>query len=100
MPSRLDSVKVDVNGDVHVIDWATRDELLGWLEGVPGGGRAIIRFRAVGATRPADLSAEEQGAVLLAIEQWMHSRGNEGFSPGLVGLRRALADACRSSSDA
>jgi hypothetical protein len=68
MPERLDRVLVRVDGEDYVIEWATREELLSWLAGVPGEGeRAIAQFRAVGATRPVELSPSEQGALLLAV---------------------------------
>lgn len=95
VPARLDRVTVKVDGETYVVDWATRDTLIEWLTGLPGGDRAIARFRGVGATRPVELDAAGEAVLLLAIENWMRASGDAGFSPGLVGLRVALAGAQR-----
>lgn len=98
MPARLDRVSVSVDGETYIVDWQTRDTLIEWLAALPGGDRAIERFRGVGATRPVELDAAGEAVLLLAIESWMRSKGDAGFSPGLVALRAALGDAQRQRS--
>jgi hypothetical protein len=54
---------------------------------------AVARFGAVAATRRGELTRSEETGLLLAIEHWMYAKGDESVPPGLLVLRRALADA-------
>ena len=93
---RLNSGNVKVGEDEFILSWQTREELLRWVGGVPAGGeRTVERFTAVGATRPVELSLADEGAVLLALEQWKKVAGDAGLPPDAAALRAALEDANR-----
>jgi hypothetical protein len=70
-PERLNRITVRVGDDDPSMAWDTREELLRSLAEVPAGGAAAVaRLRAVGATRPVELTLADESAVLPALELW------------------------------
>jgi hypothetical protein len=92
MPSRLDRVEIQLTSrpEPCVISWAARDELIFRLQLHAEGGSAIDAIRAVGASRPVQLTADEKEQVLIAIYDWMRVVGSNELPPEVFDLRSVL----------
>jgi hypothetical protein len=69
VPERLDRVTVSTpNGDV-VLSWEVRQALLELLsEAAP---EVANRFKAVGATRPVELTDEQRRSLTYVLGEWL-----------------------------
>ena len=89
MASRLDSVQVDVAGEIVEINWDERDALLEKLEGVAGCDTIVEKFDAVGASRPVHLDDEQRSRLRVALELWGVRVMPDGLARLLIALVRA-----------
>ena len=84
MPERLNRVLVDTASGGVVIPWASRDALLEEIGGRFGADSIVKAFIAVGASRPVELSQEEQALLLEWLDAWAEP------PEGIWNLQRAL----------
>jgi hypothetical protein len=90
--SRLDRVRVQVDGDIIEISWAERDALLNHLAYVAGSQSVRGRFEAVGASgsRAVDLTPDDRWRLRVALDDWDRDMLK---SDGISRLRDALVRA-------
>jgi hypothetical protein len=70
MPGRLDRVQVAVSRGAVTIPWDSRDALLAQLQEVPELQSIVTAFRAVGASRPVELTQAEKANLLTVLDAW------------------------------
>jgi hypothetical protein len=98
VPGRLDYVQVAVRGGAVTMPWTSRDALLERLADAPPELQPIITaFRAVGASRPVELTQKEKAELLTVIDVCAHQVGGDGLPAGIRDLRDALDDELRNS---
>jgi hypothetical protein len=83
---RLNRVRVSTHDGEFDLDWNEREELIATLSAVPGSESVIERFRAVGATRPVELTDEQKALVASTID------AGRGLGEALHELREAFVD--------
>jgi hypothetical protein len=89
VPDRLDRVGVDVAGEIVEISWDERDALLEKLETIAGCDTIVVKFDAVGASRPVHLDDEQRWRLRVALELWGVSVLPDGLARLLIALVRA-----------
>jgi hypothetical protein len=92
MPERLDGVIVATSRRAVEIPWASRDILLEHLLRFPSAAGIVAVFDAVGATRPVELSAEEEAILHEVTQEWENEVGADNLPPFVLELRDALKD--------
>ena len=83
--SRIDRVRIDVQGNVVEISWAERDWLLAKVALAAGFETIIAKLHAVGAGRPVELDFDERARLRAPLEFWQPQ-----LTDGLAGLLAAL----------
>lgn len=93
VPERLDRVAIATSREVIELSWASRDSLLHEIRNLGESAKPIrTAFEAVGASRPVELSRNDQTKLFTAIEQWADSVTVAALPPGIWRLRCALVD--------
>lgn len=92
MPDRLHRVTISVDGRDVVIPWAARDALLNRIAHLESMWPVVAGFRAVGATRPVELTRSQKLGMLDVIDGWAAEGGDHALPAGLNDLRAALRD--------
>ena len=87
MPERLDRVHIATRtGDVEMT-WAVRDTLLEELAFAPDMKEVRQAFEAAGASRPVELTDQQQADLRTALDNW----GSDRLQPdGIARLHAAL----------
>ena len=87
--SRLDRVRIDVQGNIVEISWDERRWLLGKIAVVHGYESIVAKFHSVGgASRPVELDFDECARLRAPLEFWQPQ-----LTDGLARLLAALVDA-------
>ena len=87
--SRLDRIRIDVQGNVVEISWDERRWLLGKIAVVHGYESIVAQFHAVvAANRPVELDFDECARLRAPLEFWASE-----LTDGLARLLAALVDA-------
>jgi hypothetical protein len=83
---------VRVGGEDVAITWATRNEIVRFLQREPGSLRVVLYFENVGSRRPIDLDHDGKQRLLQALTHW-HDRPAIGkpFPDDAQALLTALA---------
>jgi hypothetical protein len=92
MPERLSRVTVKTTTRAVVIPWATRDALIEHIRDINSARGAIRAFEAAHASRPVELSTDQQFLLRDVIETWSKDAGADNLPDGLWELRHALSD--------
>jgi hypothetical protein len=61
---------VRVGGEDVAITWATRNEIVKFLQRAPGALRVVLYFENVGSRRPIDLDYDGKQHLLQALTHW------------------------------
>ncbi len=84
---------VRVGGEDVPITWATRNELLKFLQRAPDALNVVLYFENVGARRPVDLDHEGKQHLFQALVYWHgHPEIGKPFPVDALALFTALAD--------
>jgi hypothetical protein len=84
---------VRVGGEDLAITWATRNEIVKFLQRAPGSLRVVLYFENVGSRRPIDLDHDGKQHLLQALTQWHdHPAIGKPFPDDARALFTALAD--------
>jgi hypothetical protein len=89
--SRLDWVKVATGRGPVAIPWSMRELLIERLRKVKGSDEVIRAFRAVGATRPVELS-DYGKSVLLEVLSALLDQADGDAPAGVAELRSEILD--------
>jgi hypothetical protein len=90
MPERLDRVTIAFPAGDVVVDWTTRDALMGRLQHVKTKVKLRDTFSSVGASRPVELSPVQKTTLLATLEEWLRDGSYEPMPETLTPLREAL----------
>jgi hypothetical protein len=83
---------VRVGGEDVVITWATRHEILKFLQRAPGALNVVLYFENVGARRPVDLDHDGKQHLFRALTYWHdHPAIGKPFPDDAQTLLTALA---------
>ena len=83
---------VRVGGEDVAITWATRNEIVKFLQREPGSLRVVLYFENVGSRRPIDLDHDGKQYLLRALTQWHDNPAiGKPFPDDAQTLRTALA---------
>ena len=83
---------VRVGGEDVAITWATRNEIVKFLQRSPGSLRVVLYFENVGSRRPIDLDFDGKQHLLQALTHWHdHPAIGKGFPDDAQTLFTALA---------
>jgi hypothetical protein len=83
---------VRVGGEDVAITWATRNEILKFLQRAPGSLHVVLYFENVGSRRPIDLDDDGKQRLLQALTQWHdHPAIGKPFPDDAQALFTALA---------
>ena len=83
---------VRVGGEDVAITWATRNEIVKFLQRSPGSLRVVLYFENVGSRRPIDLDFDGKQHLLQALRHWHdHPAIGKGFPDDAQTLFTALA---------
>ena len=84
---------VRVGGEDVAITWATRNEIVKFLQREPGSLRVVLYFENVGSRRPIDLDHDGKQHLLQALTQWHdHPAIGKPFPEDARALLTALVD--------
>jgi hypothetical protein len=84
---------VRVGGEDVAITWATRHEILKFLQRAPGALNVVLYFENVGARRPVDLDQDGKQHLFRALMYWHdHPALGKPFPDDAQTLLTALAD--------
>jgi len=84
---------VRVGGEDIAISWATRNEILKFLQRASGTLHTILYFENVGARRPVDLDDDGKQHLFRALTYWQdHPSFGKPFPDDAQALWTALAD--------
>ena len=84
---------VRVGGEDVAITWATRNEIVKFLQRAPGSLRVVLYFENVGSRRPIDLDHDGKQHLLQALTDWHdHPAIGKPFPDDAQTLFTALAD--------
>jgi hypothetical protein len=92
MPSRLDRVSVGVGADGVVIPRASRDALLNRITHLESMWPVVAAFRAIGATRPVELTHSQKLGLLDMVDAWADDAGVDELPEGIWRVRVALSE--------
>jgi hypothetical protein len=90
-PSRLDRVTIRVDERDVVIPRASRDALLNRIAHLESMWPVVAAFRAVGATRPVELTRSQKLGLLDVIDGWAEHVGVDELPEGVSRIRVALS---------
>ena len=83
---------VRVGGEDVAITWATRNEIVKFLQRTPGSLPVVLYFENVGSRRPIDLDYDGKHHLLQALTHWHdHPAIGKGFPDDAQTLFTALA---------
>ena len=83
---------VRVGGEDLAITWATRNEIVKFLQRAPGSLRVVLYFENVGSRRPIDLDHDGKQHLLQALTHWHdHPAIGKPFPADAQALFTALA---------
>jgi hypothetical protein len=84
---------VRVGGEDVAITWATRNEILKFLQRASGALNVVLYFENVGARRPVDLDNDGKQHLFQALTYWRdHPAIGKPFPEDALTLLTALAD--------
>jgi hypothetical protein len=92
MPGRLDKLTIALNRGDITLTWDSRQALLARLQHVRDSTSLRAVFEAVGAARPAELTAAQTATLLGLLDQWSTDDASEAMPAELGDLRDALRD--------
>jgi len=90
IPERLDRVIVSTSHASIEISWDARQRLLDQLRRLDSARDLVAKFEGVGASRPVDLTQDEEALLVDVIDAWTRDLGGTAAPAGILELRRAL----------